>query len=169
MVMGAKWSPLQLILSAVFQVDVPTGNFKLSEAKTLQKNRLVEYGIPLSYGDSYESFRIVGSTHKYPELYSMQLSEGDLWEKSLEVSLGAAVAEKTGLKLGDTFLGSHKLSEGGHVHEDQYYTVIGIFKPSGTVIDQLILTGLESVWDSMIRMRDMEKEFTEKSILNIQT
>lgn len=147
MVVGAKGSPLQLILSAVFQVDVPTGNIKLSEARTLQKNRLVEYGIPLSYGDSYESFRIVGTTDKYPEIYAMEMAEGTLWASSLEVSIGATVAEKTGLKIGDTFLGSHGLSEGGHVHEDQSYVVKGIFYPSGSVIDQLILTGLESVWD----------------------
>lgn len=147
MVVGAKGSPLQLILSAVFQVDVPTGNIQLSEARTLQKNRLVEYGIPLSYGDSYESFRIVGTTDKYPEIYAMEMAEGRLWTSSLEVSIGATVAEKTGLKVGDTFLGSHGLSEGGHVHEDQSYVVRGIFHPSGSVIDQLILTGLESVWD----------------------
>jgi len=54
MVVGAKGSPLQLILSAVFQIDVPTGNISLNEAETLQENRLVEFGIPLSYGDSYE-------------------------------------------------------------------------------------------------------------------
>ncbi|MDR7130843.1 putative ABC transport system permease protein [Algoriphagus sp. 4150] len=147
MVVGAKGSPLQLILSAVFQVDVPTGNIKLSEAQILQKNRLVEYGIPLSYGDSYESFRIVGTTDKYPEIYSMEIADGRIWDSSLEVAIGATVAEKTGLKVGDSFLGSHGLSEGGHVHEDQFYVVKGIFHPSGSVIDQLILTGLESVWD----------------------
>ncbi|MCE7054640.1 ABC transporter permease [Algoriphagus sp. AGSA1] len=147
MVVGAKGSPLQLILSAVFQIDVPTGNIKLSEANNLKKNRLIEYGIPLSYGDSYETFRIVGTNEEYPELYSMQLEEGGLWTKSLEVTIGATVAEKTGMKIGDTFLGSHGLSEGGHVHEDQFYTVTGIFQSSGSVIDQLILTGLESVWD----------------------
>ncbi|WPR76748.1 ABC transporter permease [Algoriphagus sp. NG3] len=147
MVVGAKGSPLQLILSAVFQIDVPTGNIKLSEANTLKKNRLIKYGIPLSYGDSYETFRIVGTNQEYPELYSMQLAEGSLWTKSLDVTIGATVAEKTGMKVGDTFLGSHGLSEGGHVHEDQFYTVTGIFQSSGSVIDQLILTGLESVWD----------------------
>lgn len=158
MVVGAKGSPLQLILSAVFQVDVPTGNIRLSEARTLQKNRLVEYGIPLSYGDSYESFRIVGTTDKYPEIYTMEMAEGRLWASSLEVSIGAAVAEKTGLKVGDTFLGSHGLSEGGHVHEDQYYVVKGIFHPSGSVIDQLILTGLESVWDIHDNHSDHQSE-----------
>jgi putative ABC transport system permease protein len=147
MVVGAKGSPLQLILSAVFQIDVPTGNISLSETEALQENRLVEFGIPLSYGDSYEGFRIVGTTEKYPELYSTIIAEGGLWKNSLEVTLGSKVAKKTGLQVGGTFLGSHGLSEGGHVHEEKAYVVTGIFEPSGSVIDQLILTGLESVWD----------------------
>lgn len=147
MVVGAKGSPLQLILSAVFQVDVPTDNISLSEADQLLKNRLIDYGIPLSYGDSYSGFRIVGTEHRYPEIYQMELARGKLWTQSMEVTIGAAVAERTGLKLGDTFLGSHGLSEGGHVHEEQEYTVVGQFKASGSVLDQLILTDLQSVWD----------------------
>lgn len=147
MVVGAKGSPLQLILSAVFQVDVPTGNIKLAEAENLLRNRLIDYGIPLSYGDSYDGFRIVGTDERYPENYAMKLAEGNLWSKSMEVTVGAAVAETTGLKLGDCFHGSHGLSDGGHVHEDQDYVVTGIFEASGSVVDQLILTNLQSVWD----------------------
>ncbi|WP_375584107.1 ABC transporter permease [Cyclobacterium xiamenense] len=147
MVVGAKGSPLQLILSAVFQVDVPTGNIKLEEANSLLRNRLIDYGIPLSYGDSYSGFRIVGTNQRYPENYSMKLAAGSLWSQSMEVTIGSAVAKQTGLKLGDKFQGSHGLTEGGHVHEGQDYLVTGIFEASGSVVDQLILTNLQSVWD----------------------
>lgn len=163
MVVGAKGSPLQLILSAVFQVDVPTGNIKLSEANSLLRNRLIDYGIPLSYGDSYESFRIVGTDERYPENYAMKLSEGSIWTQSMEVTIGAAVAEKTGLKLGDKFQGAHGLSEGGHVHEGQDYIVKGIFEPSGSVVDQLILTNLQSVWDIHESHAPDEEEHHEES------
>ncbi len=147
MVVGAKGSPLQLILSAVFQVDVPTGNIKMEEANSLLGNRLIDYGIPLSYGDSYNGFRIVGTDQRYPENYAMELADGSLWSQSMEVTIGSAVAKKTGLTLGGKFQGSHGLSEGGHVHEGQDYLVTGIFEPSGSVVDQLILTDLQSVWD----------------------
>ena len=163
MVVGAKGSPLQLILSAVFQVDVPTGNIKLAEANSLLRNRLIDYGIPLSYGDSYESFRIVGTDERYPENYAMKLSEGSIWTQSMEVTIGAAVAEKTGLKLGDKFQGAHGLSEGGHVHEGQDYIVKGIFEPSGSVVDQLILTNLQSVWDIHESHAHDEEENHEES------
>jgi putative ABC transport system permease protein len=147
MIVGAKGSPLQLILSAVFQVDVPTGNIKLEEANSLLRNRLIDYGIPLSYGDSYNGFRIVGTNERYPENYAMELAAGRLWSESMEVTIGSAVAKQSGLKLGDIFQGSHGLSEGGHVHDEQDYLVTGIFEASGSVVDQLILTNLQSVWD----------------------
>ncbi|MDB2368827.1 ABC transporter permease [Flavobacteriales bacterium] len=146
MVVGAKGSPLQLILSTIYHIDNPTGNISYKEANKLKKNSLVDLGIPLSYGDTYNGFRIVGTTHQYPELYEAKLKEGELWSRSLEVVLGSTVADANQLKLGDTFYGTHGLVEGGHVHDDYSYEVVGILKPSYSTIDQLILTNTQSVW-----------------------
>ncbi|MEM9674340.1 MAG: ABC transporter permease, partial [Bacteroidota bacterium] len=147
MVVGAKGSPLQLILSAVYHIDAPTGNIALPEAERLQKNRLVASGIPLSYGDSYQGYRIVGTDHQYPKLYAATVAEGRLWQASFEVTVGATVASLLNLKIGDTFVGSHGLTEGGEAHGDHAYEVVGIFDPSNSVLDQLILTPTESVWE----------------------
>lgn len=147
MVVGAKGSPLQLILSSVFQVDNPTGNINLKEAESLRKNRLVAQGIPLSYGDSYQGFRIVGTTAEYLDLYQAQLQEGRVWEKSLEVVIGIKIAESAGLKLGDEFASAHGLVEGGEVHDHSHFHVVGILNRTNSVVDQLILTGTESIWD----------------------
>ena len=146
MVVGAKGSPLQLILSAVSHIDAPTGNISLQEAEDLRKNRLVEYGIPLSYGDSYKGYRIVGTDHQYTELYNAKVAEGELWQQSLEVTVGARAAANLNLSLGDTFAGAHGLTEGGSVHDEHLYTVVGIFDYTNSVLDQLILTATESVW-----------------------
>lgn len=147
MVVGAKGSPLQLILSAVFQVDNPTGNISLAEAEQLKKNRLVAHGIPLSYGDSYRGYRIVGTTGDYLDLYEANLQEGKLWSKSLEVVLGSKIAVATGLKVGDEFESAHGLAEGGELHDHAHFTVVGVLDRSNSVIDQLILTATESIWD----------------------
>jgi putative ABC transport system permease protein len=146
MVVGAKGSPLQLILSSIYHIDNPTGNISYAEANKLSKNSLVDFTIPLSFGDSYNGFRIVGTTHQYPELYEVSLKEGRMWSKSLEVVLGSTVADVHQLKIGDTFYGTHGLVEGGHVHDDYAYEVVGILKPSYSTIDQLILTNSHSVW-----------------------
>lgn len=147
MVVGAKGSPLQLILSAVFQVDNPTGNISLSEVEQLKRNRLVAQGIPLSYGDSYRGFRIVGTTSDYVGLYEATLRKGRLWEKSLEVVIGSKIAATTGLKLGDEFASAHGLAEGGELHDHSHFVVVGILDRSSSVLDQLILTATESIWD----------------------
>ncbi|MDN5213219.1 ABC transporter permease [Fulvivirgaceae bacterium BMA12] len=147
MVVGAKGSPLQLILSAVYHIDAPTGNISLQEAEQLQKNRLVESGIPLSYGDSYKGYRIVGTNHQYPALYEATVANGRLWQKSFEVAIGATVAKNLSLKIGDTFTGAHGLAEGGETHEDHAYQIVGILGYSNSVLDQLILTATESVWE----------------------
>lgn len=146
LVVGAKGSPLQLILSSVYQIDAPTGNIPLAEFRKLQKNPMVEKAIPLSFGDNYMGFRIVGTSQDYYEHYELNLENGNWFGSSLEVVLGAEVAEKTGLQIGDEFSGSHGLAEEGETHDEANYKVVGIMAPSGTVADKLILTPLESVW-----------------------
>lgn len=146
MVVGSKGSPLQLILSSIYHIDNPTGNIPYSEAIKIDNNSLVDFTVPLSYGDSYKGFRIVGTTHQYPELYQMSLKKGRLWRRNLEVVLGSTVAQIHQLKIGDTFYGTHGLIEGGHIHDEYAYEVVGIFDPSYTILDQLILTNTQSVW-----------------------
>jgi putative ABC transport system permease protein len=146
MVVGAKGSPLQLILSSVYHIDYPTGNISLKEAEKIAKNPFVKKTIPLAYGDSYKGFRIVGCRSDYENLYNVNIATGKVRQKKFEVNIGANVADKLLLKMGDTFVGVHGLIEGAEAHESHHYEVVGIFEPTNTVIDQLILTDIESVW-----------------------
>ena len=107
LVVGAKGSPVQLILCNIFHIDNPTGNIKLKDAQFVMKNRMVKKAIPLALGDNYEGYRILGTTHDYASQYKMELSEGKLWEKPMEVTLGYEVARRSKLNIGDTFAGSH--------------------------------------------------------------
>lgn len=147
MVVGAKGSPLQLILSAVYHMDAPTGNISLREAEHLQKNGLVASGIPLSYGDSYEGYRIVGTDLAYPKLYNATIDKGRFWQEPFEVAVGAKVAGALDLKIGDSFIGAHGLTNGGEAHRGHAYEVVGIMNYTNSVLDQLILTTTESVWE----------------------
>ncbi|MDB5868679.1 MAG: hypothetical protein JWP96_1011 [Polaromonas sp.] len=145
-VVGAKGSPMQLILSGVFQLDVPTGNIPLAAVKVLQAHPQVAQVIPISMGDSLRGFRIVGTTLDYPGHYHASLAEGAMWTAPMQAVLGAQVARQTGLKVGDSFTGTHGLGSGGHAHGQTPYTVTGILAPGGTVLDRLVLTPLASVW-----------------------
>ena len=146
LVVGAKGSPLQLILCSVFHIDFPTGNIKLSDAEKLAKHRLVKSAIPLALGDSYKGYRIVGTNRQYVNLYSAELATGAWWSNDLEVTIGSVVASMTKMKVGDTFESAHGLTEDGHTHEENKYVVTGILKSAGTVIDNLILTNVGSIW-----------------------
>lgn len=147
-VIGAKGSPLQLILSSIQHMDIPTGNIPLSEAERLKKHPQIKQLIPISLGDSYQQFRIVGSTPEYLAHFNAALAQGKIWGKSMQAVIGARVAEASGLKLGDKIVGSHGMVPGaGDHHADHPYIVTGILQPTGTVLDRLIVTSLESVWD----------------------
>ena len=145
-VVGAKGSPMQLILSGVLHIDVPPGNIPLKAVRALEKHPLVDSIIPLSLGDNLRGFRIVGTAHSYIQHYHVPLAQGRLWDAPMQVVLGASVARKLQLALGAQFAGSHGLGNGGHLHGDSLYAVVGILEPSGTVLDRLILTDTASVW-----------------------
>lgn len=146
LVVGAKGSPLQLILAGVFHLDVPTGNIPLEAVRTLAEHPLVERVVPLSLGDSLRGYRIVGSTLQYPALYGVQLAGGKYWTDTLQAVLGADVARDTGLAIGQQFTGTHGLGREGEAHGDTPYTVTGVLARCGCVLDRLVLTDLASVW-----------------------
>ena len=146
LVVGAKGSPMQLILSGVFQLDVPTGNIPLAAAEELARDPSIRRVIPISLGDTFRGFRIVGTSSDYVDLYDGKLATGHMWADKMQAVLGSTVAAHTGLRAGDRFVGSHGLAEGGPVHGELVYTVVGVLKPTGTVLDRLVLVNTESVW-----------------------
>lgn len=146
MVIGAKGSPLQLILSAVYHIDAPTGNIKMEEAQKWMQHPFVEEAIPLAYGDSYKSYSIIGTTPDYLAKYDATVEQGKLFANNFEVVVGHELAQLLHLKIGDRFFGTHGDKEGGEAHEENAYTVTGILKPTGLVIDRLIIGNIESVW-----------------------
>jgi len=146
LVLGAQGSPLQLILSSVYQVDAPTGNIDYTEAKKWMKHRFVETAIPLAFGDNYKGYRIVGTTPDYLKKYGAEVKNGKVFAKNFEVVVGSEIAQKLGIKVGDKFFGSHGDAEEGEVHDHQSYIVAGITSPTGKVVDNLILCNIQSVW-----------------------
>ena len=146
MVIGAKGSPLQLILSSIYQIDAPTGNIPLDEVTQLTRNPMIKTVIPLSMGDNYRSFRIVGTNQNYLDHFGATVAQGAMFQQPLDAVIGPRVAEAAELTLGDTFAGAHGLDEAGELHADTKYKVVGILNATNTVTDQLILTPLSSIW-----------------------
>ena len=150
LVIGAKGSPLQLILSSLYHLDAPTGNMPVSESKAFlnPKHPIFKSAIPLSLGDSHRGYRIVGTNTGFIDIYEAKFADGKLFEENMEVVVGATVAKNLNIKLGDEFKSSHGLIEDENlVHEDAApFKVVGILEKTGSVIDQLIVTKTQSIW-----------------------
>ena len=157
-VVGAKGSPVQLILSGVFHIDTPTGNVSLADVQALARRPFIGQVIPLSLGDNLQGYRIVGTTPDYPAHYAAALAQGRWWSAPMEAVVGASVARATGLAEGQAFMGSHGLAVGGHAHQGSPYTVVGVMAPCQCVLDRLVLTGLVSVWNVHEGLRPGEFE-----------
>ena len=147
MVVGAKGSPLQLILSAVYHIDSPTGNISVEDAKKIKNNRMVGSSIDLLYGDNYKGYRIVGTEQKFLDLYNAKIKEGKKWDEPFEVVVGSKIYSKFNIKINDELVSSHGLRETGELHTDRLFKVVGLLEPSNSVIDQLIVTSPQSIWD----------------------
>ena len=146
LVLGAQGSPLQLVLSSVYQVDDPTGNISYDSVKVWMKHPYVKKAIPLAYGDNYVGFKIVGTTPDYIEKYQAKIEDGKVFEHNFEVVVGADVVEKLNLKRGDTFKGTHGSAAEGEVHDHGEYIIVGVLSKTGKVIDNLILSNIPTVW-----------------------
>ena len=146
LVVGAKGSPIQLILAGVFHIDVPTGNIPLAEVQKLQSHPQIAKLIPLSLGDTFKGFRLVGTTPAYAQHYGAALEQGAMWTQPMQAVVGHEVARQTQLTVGNKFAGSHGLGGTGHAHGENAYQVSGTLARCGCVLDRLILTATESVW-----------------------
>lgn len=147
LVLGAKGSPLQLVLSSVYQIDAPPGNINYLEAKKWMDNPFVESAIPLAYGDNFKGYKIVGTTPEYVTKFGGTISNGKIFKNDFEVVIGSKIAANLNIKVGDTFLGTHGDAEEGEVHEDKPYKVVGIISKTDKILDNLILSNIESVWN----------------------
>lgn len=160
LVVGAPGSPLQIILSSLYHIDIPTGNLEASVAADIARDPAVAQSIPLALGDNVKGFRIAGTTPDFIALYGGVYDTGQVWQGLMQAVAGATAAHALGMSPGTRFSGAHGLAEGGHHHEETYQ-VTGILKPTGTVIDRLILTSVASVQDLHEHAHDHHHEDDE--------
>ena len=150
LVIGAKGSPLQLILNSMYHIDAPTGNMPIKEVAPFlnPKHTLVAAAVPLSLGDSYGAYRIVGAPPSIFRFYGCTHVEGNTYQKDFDVVIGSVVAKKLHMHVGDEFYSTHGLEENPDLAHDHGapFVVTGILQPTGTVLDQLILCTPQTVW-----------------------
>jgi len=149
LILAAKGSPLQSVLCNLLHVDAPTGNISVKDAKAFlnPKHPLIASALPISLGDSYQSFRMVGTVLEYFPKHKLELEQGYWFDQNLQAVVGADVAKKADIKIGSEILSDHGIvtESDGHTH-DKKIKVVGILKSTGTVQDRLIFTNISTYW-----------------------
>ena len=162
LVIGPKGSPLDLVLCCALHVSDPQGLVSEKAAMAAANSPMVRTAAPIALGDNVEGWRIVGTTPNIFAIYHADFAQGDVWSKPLQAVLGSAVARALHLKMGDQFVGAHGLAAGGELHSQFPYKVVGILKPTGSVLDRLALCDIETV--RYIHRKHAEDEASETGV-----
>ena len=152
LVVGARTSPVQLILYAVFRIGEATSNIAWKSFQDIAENPLVAWAVPISLGDSHHRFPVLGTTPAYFEHFqysdSRRLSfvKGQPFRDVFDVVLGMEVASQLGYVIGDRIVLSHGMGEIGLMaHDDKPFVVSGILAPTGTPVDRTLHISLEGI------------------------
>ncbi|HEY4081615.1 MAG TPA: ABC transporter permease [Burkholderiaceae bacterium] len=156
LVVGARTSPVQLMLYAVFRLGEATNNVRWSSFEAIAAKPGVAWAVPLSLGDSHRGFAVLGTTPAYFEHFRygykqpLLLSAGRPFSGTVdgvfEAVIGSEVARSLGYGLGQRITLSH--GTGGGLlpeHADKPFTVIGILAPTGTPVDRTVHISLQAI------------------------
>lgn len=152
LIVGARGGGQQLLLSSVFGLGSAAGTLSWDSYQRWAAHPAVKWTIPLSLGDSYYGYRVVGTTSAFLEHYRFRndgrptLAMGAFAASDRDVTLGSEVAERRGLNVGDEIALTHGLRGTGILDHDQHpFRVSGILAPTFTPIDRSLYTTLEGI------------------------
>ncbi|NKI92798.1 ABC transporter permease [Rhizobacter sp. SG703] len=156
LVVGARTSPVQLMLYAVFRLGEATNNIRWSSAEALATRPGVAWTIPLSLGDSHRGFAVLGTTPGYFEHFRygyrrpLVVADGRAFSGTVdgvfEAVVGAEVARSLHYAIGQRITLSHGSGgEGLAEHADKPFTVVGILAPTGTPVDRTVHISLQAI------------------------
>ena len=152
LIVGARSGSVQLLLYSVFRIGNASNNISWESYQDIASNKLVDWSIPISLGDSHRGFRVLGTTdayfehYRYASSYSLQFSKGQGFQDVFETVLGADVAQELGYVLGDEIVIAHGIGEVGITqHKDKPFKVSGILKKTGTPVDRTIHVSLQGI------------------------
>ncbi len=154
LVVGAKGSGQQLVLSTLLLQGTPVGNIDYHLYEELSEDERVALAVPLAMGDNVGGARIIGTNQNFFELRRdlrqppvFQIARGELFDEDYEAVLGSQAAASLGLQIGDRFFPQHGVEQGLAADDhDIPHTIVGTLEPTSSAYDNAILTTLGSVW-----------------------
>ena len=155
LIIAAKGSPLDVVLSTVFYLREPVGEVTHEHLQKFRRGEyahLVEKAIPVAIGHHFRGVPIIGTEPdfftelKYLDNRSYRFAQGENIKPDEEFSavIGHRASRRTGLRVGDTFE-PEGIDDDDEEHE--LFTVVGILAPTGTPNDNAIFVNIEGFYD----------------------
>ena len=163
LIVGARSSSVNLLLSSVFQMGTATNGIRFESYEEVIKQPQVNWSIPFSFGDSHKGFRVIGTTSQFYEHYqygkkqALAIEQGHWFKESADIVIGASVAKKLKYQLGDILTVSHGESESHIDHDDIVFTVSGILAPTSTPIDRSLFISLIDLDALHVQQKNFER------------
>lgn len=152
LIVGARTSPVQLLLASVFGLGNVTNNIDWESYEEISDHPGIAWTIPISLGDSHAGFRVTGTTgaffdhFQYGRKQPLQMQKGAWFNAENGAVLGAEVAEKLGYRVGSGIVVAHGSGEVSFIkHEERPFHVAGILTRTGTPVDRTVFVSLEGI------------------------
>lgn len=162
LIVGARSSPVHLLLSTVFRIGNPANNLRWSSYEAIATRPEVAWTIPLSLGDSHRGYRVVGTTAAFFEHFRyagdrrLVLAMGAGPASDQDIVLGSEVARTLGYAPGARVVIAHGAGDVSFMaHDERPFVVAGVLAPTGTPVDRglyVTLAALDAIHAPAIGM-----------------
>jgi putative ABC transport system permease protein len=155
LIVGARSSPVHLLLYAVFRIGNPTNNVRWDSFRAIAQRPEVAWAIPISLGDSHRGYRVLGTTPEYFQHFrfardrKLEFVSGGPFRDTQDAVLGAEVGEALRYQVGDAIVIAHGTGDVSFsLHKERPFHIAGVLARTGTPVDRTVhvsLQGLDAV------------------------
>ncbi len=152
LIVGARSSPVHLLLYSVFRLGNPTNNVRWESFRAFADRPQVAWAIPISLGDSHRGFRVLGTTSAYFEHFRfahdrrLELKSGTSFEDTQDAVIGVSIADTLGYRTGDAIVIAHGMGDVSFaLHQERPFRVAGVLARTGTPVDRTVHVTLQAL------------------------
>lgn len=151
LIVGARASPIELVLYAVFRMGSATQEMGWASAQAIAAHPAVAWSLPLVLGDGHRGYPVLGvpaayfQVFRYGDRRALEFAAGRAYTGLYEAVLGAEVAKRLGHAVGSRITLTHGSGALAPEHADKPFTVVGVLARTGTPVDRTVHVSLEAI------------------------